>query len=124
MSGNDPRVFFAAERTLLTWVRTALGLVGLGFVVARFGLFLHEIAAIRPAPPAASSGLSLWIGGGLVVLGVVVNLAAAVQHVLLLRRLERGEPYRATAWSLGIAVTLLLACIGVVMTAYLFLGSH
>ena len=120
----DPRVGLAAERTLLAWVRTGLALMGFGFVVARFGLFLHEIAATRTSPPAPSSGLSLWIGGGLVVLGVGVNLAAAVRHVRLLRRLERGEPYRASVWSLGVALTLLLACIGVVMTAYLFLGSH
>lgn len=119
----DPRVGLAAERTLLAWVRTGLALMGFGFVVARFGLFLHEFAAARPDPPT-SSGLSLWIGGGLVVLGVVVNVAAAVQHVRLLRRLERGEPYRATAWSLGVAVTLVLACIGALMTAYLFLGRH
>lgn len=120
----DPRVGLAAERTLLAWVRTGLALMGFGFVVARFGLFLHEIAATRPSPPSPSSGLSLWIGGGLVVLGVVVNVAAAVQHVRLLRRLERGEPYRATAWSLGVAVMMLLACIGVVMTVYLFLESQ
>jgi putative membrane protein len=120
----DPRVGLAAERTLLAWVRTGLALMGFGFVVARFGLFLQEIAATRPATPPPSSGLSLWIGGGLVVLGVVVNVAAAVQHVRLLRRLERGEPYRACTWSLGVAVTLLLACIGVMMTAYLFLGRH
>lgn len=120
----DPRVGLAAERTLLGWARPGLALMGFGFVVARFGLFLHEIAATRPSPPDASSGLSFWIGGGLVVLGVVVSIAAAVQHIRLLRRLERNEPYRASVWSLGIAVTLLLACIGVMMTAYLFLGSY
>ena len=38
---DDPRVFFAAERTLLAWVRTGLTVMGLGFVVARFGLFLR-----------------------------------------------------------------------------------
>lgn len=41
---NDPRVFFAAERTLLAWNRTSLTLMAFGFVVERFGLFLHMLA--------------------------------------------------------------------------------
>lgn len=36
---SDPRVFFASERTLLAWLRTGVALIGLGFVVSRFGLF-------------------------------------------------------------------------------------
>lgn len=119
----DPRVGLAAERTLLAWARTGLALMGFGFVVARFGLFLHELAAVRGAPPRPPSGLSLWIGGALVILGVVVNIAAAAQHVQLLRRLDRGEPYRPAIWSLGTALTVLLAGLGVVMTAYLIFGD-
>jgi len=42
---SDPRVFFAAERTLLAWIRTGLTVMGFGFVVARFGLFLDLLAA-------------------------------------------------------------------------------
>lgn len=36
---SDPRVFFAAERTLLAWIRTGLTVMAFGFLVARFGLF-------------------------------------------------------------------------------------
>ena len=42
---SDPRVFFASERTLLAWVRTGIAIVGLGFLVSRFGLFLRLVAA-------------------------------------------------------------------------------
>ena len=41
---DDPRVLFAAERTVLAWVRTAVAPMRFGFVVAKFGLYLHLIA--------------------------------------------------------------------------------
>jgi putative membrane protein len=64
----DPRVRFAVERTLLAWVRTGLALMGFGFVVARFGLFLREIEAVRRAVPLKEPmGLSLWIGTALIL---------------------------------------------------------
>jgi putative membrane protein len=116
-------VRFAAERTLLAWIRTGLALMGFGFVVARFGLFLREIAAARQEVPAHSYGWSLWIGTGLVVLGVAVTLLAAAQHRRILRRLDRGEGYLAPQWSLGLVVSVLLAILGAAMVAYLLFVS-
>src|SRR5262245_27924738 len=107
----DPRVPLAAERTLLAWVRTGLAMMGFGFVVARFGLFLRELHPEGPLPRHA--GLSVWIGTAMVVLGVAVNVLAAWGHVHLLRRLERGEPYRPRVWSLAVVVSVLLAALGV-----------
>jgi putative membrane protein len=115
-------VYFAAERTLLAWVRTGLAMMGFGFVVARFGLFLREIAAAGGAAPPRQHAASLVVGTGLVVLGVVVNVAAASAHWRTIRRLEQGRTLRFRPLSLGIVVALALALIGFVTAVFLLSG--
>ena len=91
-STGDPRVRFAAERTLLAWIRTGIALMGFGFVVARFGWFLRELAA-RDPETIRPNGWSLAIGVGLIVLGGIVNVAAGIEHKRFLSRFDRGEAY-------------------------------
>jgi putative membrane protein len=122
-SAEDPRVRFAAERTLLAWIRTGLALMGFGFVVARFGLFLREVAAIHEAAPQ-SHGWSSVIGIVLVVLGIAVTLLAASEHWGVIQRLNRGESYLAPRWSLGLLVSAVLVVIGAGLIAYLTLIIH
>jgi putative membrane protein len=116
---DDPRVRFAAERTFLAWIRTGLAMMGFGFVVARFGMFLRELAAARGAEVPHSPGLSVWVGSALIVLGVVVNVVTAIQHVRVLARLRQGLPLEPNRWPLAVVVAILLSIIGVVMTVYL-----
>ena len=86
---SDPRVFFAAERTLLAWLRTGVSIVGLGFVVSRFGLFLRAVGH-HPAGVAPLFG-STEIGVGLVILGAVVIGGATWQHGRYIRRLPADD---------------------------------
>lgn len=103
----DPRVFFAAERTLLAWVRTGLAIMGLGFVVARFGLFLAMMNRSQDTPPTPSLGSTL-IGVSLVLLGALAVAVAAWQQARFARSLtpeERPHPYQVR-WSIGFAAVL------------------
>jgi putative membrane protein len=115
----DLRDYLAAERTFLAWIRTGLALMGFGFVVARFGLFLQQIQLFQRASPASSSGLSLWFGIALIVMGVVVNLSAAHRHVQLIRELDQGQAPRPGHVGRNVAIALLLASIGLAMAIYL-----
>jgi len=116
----DLRDYLAAERTLLAWIRTGLALMGFGFVVARFGLFLQELQ-IAQRLPAQSYGLSLWFGTVLIAVGVLVNLFAGWRYTRLVRELDRGQAARSRFSLQSVAVAFFLALVGLGMAIYLIL---
>jgi putative membrane protein len=111
--------YLAAERTVLAWIRTGLALMGFGFVVARFGLFLQELQAVPNASSARAYGLSLWFGTALIAVGVFVNLFAGWQHARLVRLLDRGGPVRSRPAGPAVTIAVFLALVGLAMTIYL-----
>ena len=120
---SDPRVFFAAERTLLAWVRTGITVMALGFVVERFGLFVSLVAqqvghAARPMHTTASS----VIGTLLVAAGAGVIVFASVQHARFVRTLPAGDlpPSYRVGWAL--AFSLSFAALGAALALYLTLS--
>lgn len=118
---QDPRVYFAAERTFLAWIRTGLGLIGIGFAVSRFSLFLREIGGNQAHVPTHATGLSLWSGVLLVALGVVVILSSVVRHIQLVRALKEGQWQSGKVSGQGVALGLILAAAGIGMCVYLVL---
>ncbi len=120
MSNEDPRIYFASERTLLAWVRTGIAVLGLGFLVARFGLFLSVLD--NPQSPHPSLTGPTVIGTGFVLIGAVVMASAAVQHVRFsqgLSALQRPSRY----WtSFSVAVTVCLAVLSASLGVYLVMS--
>ena len=120
---QDPRIYFAAERTFLAWIRTGLALMGIGFAVSRFGLFLRQVTAAESHLPAntRTTGISVWSGVALVALGVIVTLSSVLRHIQLTRELRSGTWQPGRISRDAVILGLILAALGVGMAIYLVL---
>jgi putative membrane protein len=115
----DPRVLFAAERTLMAWIRTGITTAGLGFVVAKFGLFL---SMVHQNPQVLEDArVSLFIGLGLVLSGARMNLFGAARYKAVLESIAQEDVpphYRPGATLIvAYAVVLLAAILAVYLIA-------
>jgi putative membrane protein len=124
LTNEEFRLLLQLETSLLMWQRTSLALMAFGFVIARFGFFLREIAQasqLRMKPRPLLLGMSSGTGTALIVLGIIVLLLAVVNHQRTVRQVLRGELPVPSAWSASVILSLILAGLGVGMAIYLAL---
>lgn len=108
---NNPNDHLANERTFLAWIRTSIAIMGFGFVVVKFSLFIRQIAlAIGTKTTIHQTGDSKRIGIMLVGLGAITILLSFIRYQRTKKQLELGAYYHST---------LLIK----VMTSLIFLSS-
>lgn len=115
---NDPRVFFASERTLLAWNRTSLSLMAFGFVIERFGLFVTILLPQHTS--AAQHGMSFWTGLAFVLLGTWVAVYSTIQYRKVLKTLKPIEIPDGYRTHPGVIVNLAVALLGAILSVYFF----
>ena len=93
--------------------------MGFRFVVARFGLFLRELEFSQHPLTLRSAHFTLWVGTALIMIGVVVNVLSAVQHVQFVHAVKSGSPAVDRPPTMAVVISLTLAMIGLAMTIYL-----
>ncbi len=102
----------ANERTFLAWLRTSIALIGFGFAIARFGLFIRQLqATITPHQQVATPPIfnSENLGVSLVVFGIIAIALAAWRYNQVFWQIERGDyrPNRLLVWLMTGVVMIL-----------------
>jgi putative membrane protein len=111
----------ANERTFLAWVRTAIAMMGFGFVVERFDLFLRATPIVFAAHATTSHNLRLGELAGLAVMlaGLAMLILAIVRFVKTAREIDDEAQHKGPGERFDIALATLLFIVGAALFGYL-----
>lgn len=120
--GPDLRFVQANERTLLAWLRTALGLLALGFVIARSRVLMHAMLPGEVAAPPRGTSLLEWAGTAIAALAPLAMGLGIVRYQRAHRALIEGRPPHVsslgpTLFGLALAVAAAAAAIYLIVSA-------
>jgi putative membrane protein len=82
------RTRLSLERTLMSWLRTAVSLIGFGFAIVQF---FDRLGTMPGARSAMLPGAPAYLGLGLITCGVLALVIALWQYWTLIQYLRTGS---------------------------------
>ncbi|HET9795718.1 MAG TPA: DUF202 domain-containing protein [Thermoanaerobaculia bacterium] len=114
--------YLSNERTFLAWIRTSIAVISLGFLVARFSLWLRELGQQLSRRFVSSRwNTSLPMGESMMLFGALLAVLAAWRYHAVNRAIERGV-VSADRWLVA-GVTVLLVALTAAMMVYVATAS-
>ena len=104
-----PSDHLANERTFLAWIRTSIALMGFGFVVVKFSLFIKQLSVVlsgRVILPG--KGFSASIGIALVAIGALLALLSYLRYRYTEKQLLNKAYYPSSLLSLLLTIAIIL----------------
>ena len=115
------REYLANERTFLAWIRTSIAVISLGFVVARFSLWMRELSGRARVPSSAVHGISIPMGESLMLFGGVLAVLAGWRYHVVNRSIVENR-VKADRW-LVVLVTISVVLLAIVMAVAMYLSD-
>jgi putative membrane protein len=113
---NRARDHLANERTFLAWVRTGAAIVIFGFAIGRFSIAIRQLSSFI-GHPVRTMGISVWMGAGAIISGVLLVVAGLVRYRKTRVQLDAGT-FEPAGFVVDL-VTVLTVLFGVALAAYL-----
>ena len=115
--------YLANERTFLAWIRTAIAVISLGFVVARFSLWLRQLSQTGESrlPLPRLHGISLPMGELLMLFGACLSVLAAWRYHVVNRQIE--EDHVSADRGLIVLITIVVTVLALTMAAAMLLSE-